>query len=144
MQNSTSKENKELIALRDARRKDTWTPPTKSWWTLEEKIKSWRTTMKNSGNKRTMRQNWRMKRIRLALWWFRWRFRRNGRGNLNSKKRKMKTLGTRIYSTEINSEGKDYSLGWNKNKIYCMLILHQIELMTSNVFFILLILREKD
>ena len=35
MQNSTSKESEELFALRDARRKDTWTPPTKSWWTLE-------------------------------------------------------------------------------------------------------------
>ena len=52
MQNSTSGENEELFALRDARRKDTWTPPTKSWWTLEEWIKSWRTTMKNSGNKK--------------------------------------------------------------------------------------------
>ena len=55
MQNSTSKEKEELFALQDARRKDTWTPPTKSWWTLEEWIKSWRTTMKNSGDKRMMR-----------------------------------------------------------------------------------------
>ena len=55
----------------------------------------------------------------------------------------MKTLGTRIYSSRTNSEGKDYSLGWNKNKIYCMLILHQIKLMTSNGFYILLILFEK-
>ena len=31
----------------------------------------------------------------------------------------------------------------NKNKIYCMLILHQIKLMTSNGFCILLILLEK-
>ena len=30
----------------------------------------------------------------------------------------------------------------NKNKIYCMLILHQIKLMTSNGFGILLILLE--
>ena len=51
MQNSTSTEYEELIALRDARRKDTWTPPTKSWWTLEKWIESWRTTMKNSGDK---------------------------------------------------------------------------------------------
>ena len=29
MQNSTSEEKEELFALRDARRKDTWTPPTK-------------------------------------------------------------------------------------------------------------------
>ena len=29
MQNSTSEENEELFALRDARRKDIWTPPKK-------------------------------------------------------------------------------------------------------------------
>ena len=46
----------------------------------------------------------------------------------------MKTIGTRIYSPRTNSEGKDYSLGWNKNKIYCMLILHQIKVMTNNGF----------
>ena len=82
-------------------------------------------------------------RIRWALRWFRWRFRRDGRGNLNSGKEKMKTLGTRIYSLRINSEGRDYLLGWNKNKICCMLILHQIKLMTSNGFRILRILLEK-
>ena len=31
----------------------------------------------------------------------------------------------------------------NKNKIYCMFILHQLKLMTSNGFGILLILLEK-
>ena len=31
--------------------------------------------------------------------------------NLDSGKEKMKTLGTRIYSSRTNSEGKDYSLG---------------------------------
>ena len=64
--------------------------------------------------------------------------------NLNSGKEKMKTLGTRIYSSRTNSEGRDYSLECNKNKIYCMLILHQIKLMTSNGFSILLILLEED
>ena len=58
------------------------------------------------------------------------------------KKKKMKTLGTRVYSSRTNSEGRDYSLGEYKNKIYCMLILHQIKLMTSNGFCILLILLE--
>ena len=29
--------------------------------------------------------------------------------NLNSGKEKMKTLGTRIYSSRTNSEGSDYS-----------------------------------
>ena len=51
------------------------------------------------------------------------------------KKKRWRTLGIRIYSTRINSEGRDYSLGRNKNKIYCMLILHQIKLMTSSGFF---------
>ena len=37
MQNSTSGENGELIALRDVRRKDTWTPPTKN---LDELLKN--------------------------------------------------------------------------------------------------------
>ena len=62
---------------------------------------------------------------------------------LNSRKEKLKTLGTIIYSSRTNSEERAYSLGWNKNKIYCMLILHQIKLMTSNGFCILLILLEK-
>ena len=31
--------------------------------------------------------------------------------NLNSGKEKMKTLGTRIYSSRTNSEERDYSLG---------------------------------
>ena len=30
---------------------------------------------------------------------------------LNSGKEKMKTLGTKIYSSRTNSEGMDYSLG---------------------------------
>ena len=38
--------------------------------------------------------------------WFRRRFRRNGQGNLNSGKEKMKILGTRIYSSRTNSEEK--------------------------------------
>ena len=66
------------------------TPVTKGWW---DRLKE--------------------ERIRWALRWFRWRFRRNGRGNLNSGKEKMKTLGTRIYSSRTNSEGRDYSL-WGK------------------------------
>ena len=65
MQNSTSEENEELFALQDTRRKDTWTPPTRSWWTLEEWIKSWRTTMKNCVDKKDDEIEWKMKRIRL-------------------------------------------------------------------------------
>ena len=59
------------------------TPVTKGWW---DRMKE--------------------ERIRWALWWFRWRFRRNGRGNLNSGKEKMKILETRIYSSRTNSEEK--------------------------------------
>ena len=86
---------------------------------------------------------WKDERIRWALQWFRWRIWWDGRGNWTLGKEKMKTLGTRIYSSRTNSEGRDYSLGRNKNKIYCMFILHQIKLMTSNGFCILLILLEK-
>ena len=59
------------------------------------------------------------------------------------EKKIWKHLELEIYSSWTNSEGRDYSLGWNKNKIYCMLILHRIKLMTSNGFCILLILLEK-
>ena len=120
--NSTNKNLDEHLKNELNHEEPPWrTPVTKGWW---DRMKD--------------------ERIRWALRWFRWRFRRNGRGNLNSGKEKMKTLGTRIYSSRTNSEGRDYSLGWNKNKIYCMLILHQIKLMTSNGFCILLILLEKD
>ena len=103
------------------------------------------TTMKNSGNKRMMTSNWSLKRIRIKPCGdLDVGSNEKAEENLNSRKEKMKTLGTRIYSSRTNSEGRDYSLGWNENKIYCMLILHQIKLMTSNGFFILLILLEKD
>ena len=144
MQNSTSKEYGELIALRDARRKDTWTPPTRIL------MNSWKNELihKEPPCRTPVTKGWRdrMKeeRIRWALRWFRWRFRWNGCGNLNSGKEKMKTLGTRIYSSRTNAEERDYSLGWNKNKIYCMLILHQIKLMTSNGFCIPHILIAND
>ena len=46
MQNSTSKEYGELIALWDARRKILELLEQESWWTLEEWIKSWRTTVR--------------------------------------------------------------------------------------------------
>lgn len=61
------------------------TPVTKRWW---DRMKA--------------------ERIRWALRWFRWRFWRNGRVILNSGKEKVKTLGTRIYSSRTKSEGRDY------------------------------------
>ena len=109
MQNSTSKEYGELIALRDARRKATWTPPTKSWWTLEEWIKSWRTPVQKDDE-----IGMKDERIRL-----------NPCGDLdggfdemveeilNSGKEKMKPLGSRIYSSRTNSEEKGL-LTWMK------------------------------
>ena len=59
------------------------------------------------------------------------------------KRKDGKHLESRIYSPRTNSEGRYYSLGRNTNKIYCMLILHQIKLMANNGFCILLILLEK-
>ena len=59
--------------------------------------------------------------------------------NLNSGNEKIRTPGTRIYSSRTNSEGRDYSLGGNKNKIYCMFIHHQIKLVASIGLGILLI-----
>ena len=59
-------------------------------------------------------------------------------------KKRGKHLELEFIHQEQTPKKRDYSLGWNKNKIYCMLILHQIKLMTSNGFCILLILLEKD
>ena len=97
------------------------TPVTKGWW---DRMKE--------------------ERIRWALRWFRWRFRWNGWVIFNTGKEMMKTLGTRIYSSRTNSEGKYYSLGWNKNKIYCILILHQIKLMTRMDCWYYLFFLKKD
>ena len=88
MQNSTSKEYGELIALREIRRKDTWPPPKN----LDEHLKNelnheeppWRTPVTKGWRDRMKEE-----RIRWALRWFRWRFRRNDRGNLNAGKEKM-------------------------------------------------------
>ena len=88
MQNSTSKEYGELIALQDARTKDTWTPPTRilmnSWKNeLKHEEPPWRTPVTKGW--RDKNEGW---KNRWALRWFKWRFRRNGRGNLNSGKEK--------------------------------------------------------
>ena len=50
------------------------------------------------------------------------------------EKKRWKHLELEFIQQEQTPKKKDYSLGWNKNKIYCMLILHQIKLMTSNGF----------
>ena len=97
------------------------TPVTKGWWDRNE---GWKNKIKaygdlDGGSDEMAEENW-------------------------TPEKKKKHLELRIYSSRTNSEGRDYSLGWNKNKIYCMLILHQIKLMTSNGFGILLILIEND
>ena len=58
--------------------------------------------------------------------------------------KKDEQLGTENYFIMNNLRKKRIeSPRGNKNKIYCMLILHQIKLMTSNGFGILLILVER-
>ena len=50
------------------------------------------------------------------------------------KKKRWKDLELEFIHQEQTPKKKDYSLGWNKNKIYCMLILHQIKLITNHEF----------
>ena len=66
--------------------------------------------------------------------------RRDNWESLELRKEKMNTR-TENYFIMNNIRKKRIESPWgNKNKIYCMLILHQIKLMTSNGFGILLIL----
>ena len=60
------------------------TPVTKGWW---DRMKE--------------------ERIRWALWWFRWRFRRDGRGNFDSGKEKLETLRTERLFIMNNLRGKE-------------------------------------
>ena len=64
-------------------------------------------------------------RIRWALRRFRWRFRRNGHGNLNSGKKRWKHLELEFIPQEQTlKEGITWQR-WSKNKNYVMLILIQ-------------------
>ena len=108
--------NKNLDELRNelTREEPPWrTPVTKGWWDRNER---WKNKIKACDD-----LDGGSDEMAVEIW-------TPGQEN-------MKTLGTRIYSWRTNSEGKDYLLGWNKNKIYCMLILHQIKLMTRWIFF---------
>ena len=106
-QNSTWKEYGELIALRDEKKR--YLNSTNK--NLDELLKNqlnheeppWRTPVTKDDEIELRDGNYKIKVLR----WFRWGFRRNGRGNLNSGKEKMKTLRTRIYSSRKNSEEKD-------------------------------------
>ena len=99
-----------------------------------------RASMKNSGNKRMIERkgSWKHKvkpcdYLEGASRWYNWE-------NLELQKEKMNNKKPRIYSSWIISVKRIESPRGNKKKIYCMLILHQIKLMTSNGFGILLIL----
>ena len=69
--------------------------------------------------------------------------RRDNAKNLELRKKNRWNTGTENYFIMNNLRKKRIeSPRGNKNKIYCMFILHQIKLMTSNGFGILLILVE--
>ena len=144
MQNSTSKEYGELITLQDARRKDTWTPPTKSWWTLEEWIKSWRSTMKNSGDKKDDEIKLKDERIRWALRWFRWRFRRNGWGNWTPEKKRWKHLELEFIHQEQTPKERITHLDEIRIRFIVCLSFIKLNWWPTMDFCILLILVEKE
>ena len=60
------------------------------------------------------------------------------------EKKRWKHLDLEFIHQEQTPKERITHLDEKKNKIYCMLILHQIKLMTSNGFSILLILLAKD
>ena len=103
-----------------------------------------RASMKNSGNKRMIKEREVEKHkvkpcndLDGASRWY-------NRENLELRKRKRWNTRTENYFIMNNLRKKRIeSPRGNKNKIYCMLILHQIKLMTSNGFGILLILIER-
>ena len=127
MQNSTWKEYGDLIAPQDARTKDTRTPWTRilmnTWKNeLNHEEPPWRTPVTKDDEIEFKDAKNKIK----ALRWFRWGFRRDGRGKWTPEKKRWKYLELEFIHQEQTPKKKDYSLGWNKNKIYCMLILHEI------------------
>ena len=119
-----------------------------SQWTLREGIKSlmnhhveppWR----NSSNKMMIKRkrSWKHKvkpcnDLDGASRW-------HNRENLELRKEKMNTRTENYFIMNNIRKKRIESPQGNKNKIYCMLILHQIKLMTSNEFGILLIVVER-
>ena len=99
-----------------------------------------RASMKNSGNKRMMKRKRSWKHKVKPCNDLDGASRRCNRENLELRKRKRWNTRTMNYFIMNNLRKKRIeSPRGNKNKIYCMLILHQIKLMTSNGFGILLI-----
>ena len=103
-----------------------------------------RASMENSGNKRMIKRkrtwkhkvkpctdldgaSWRYNRENLELW----------------KKKRWNTRNENYFIMNNHRKKRIESPRGNKNKIYCMLILHQIKLAVSNGFGILLILVER-
>ena len=99
-----------------------------------------RASMKNSGNKRMIKRKRSWKHKVKPCNDLDGASRRCDRENLELRKRKRWNTRTENYFIMNNLRKKRIeSPRGNKNKIYCMLILHQIKLMTSNGFGILLI-----
>ena len=93
-----------------------------------------RASMKNSGNKRMIerKRSWKHKvkpcnDLDGALRWY-------NRENMELRKEKMNTRTENYFIMNNLRKKRIESPRGNKNKIYCMLILHQIKLMTSNGF----------
>ena len=103
-----------------------------------------RASMKNSGNKRMIKRKRSWKHKVKPCDDLDGASRRDNAENLELWKRKDEASRTENYFIMNNLRKKRIeSPRGIKNKIYCMLILHQIKLMTSNGFGILLILVER-
>ena len=99
-----------------------------------------RASMKNSGNKRMIERKRSWKHKVKPCDDLDGASRRCNRENLELRKRKRWNTRTVNYFIMNNLQKKRIeSPRGNKNKVYCMLILHQIKMMTSNGFGILLI-----
>ena len=103
-----------------------------------------RASMKNSGNKRMIKRKRSWKHKVKPCNDLDGASRRDNAENLELRKKNRWNTRTENYFIMNNLRKKRIeSPRGNKNKIYCMLILHQIKLMTSNGFGILLILVER-
>ena len=108
-----------------------------SWWKLRGWIKTWWTTMKNSGNESMRSERWKNK-IQ-GLRWIRWSWNDMIEIAWMSGKQD-EQLRTEIMIWWTSSRQRIKSPWRNKNKNYVMHLLHQFKLMTTKGFGILLIL----
>ena len=110
-------------------------------WSLDEP--PCRVSMKNSGNKRMIERKGSWKHKVKPCDDLDGASRRDNAENLELQKRKDEASRTKNVTDEQLWKEKTRSLGWNNNKNYVMCILHQFKLMRSNRFGILLILVER-